>query len=248
MCWACYTPLSGGAVAAGGVPAAGTIGVTEERTKKTPIPMWQIGVLGLAGVGGLIFLAMSLMGGSSSTEPPVYGTDTTSTTISTSTRVTNPSFSTSSTSPSVSSGPAAAPVTPAAPVTQTGQLRFTLSTSPQRGIPWGTMAIVPTDSAAAQDAAGLAATASQQMAKTGRWDGLYVYVFQDASTAQKFRTYQKDHDGQPLGEADYESLKDLWPNTLLCYQNSRGDEALRYPSKNPDGWWNDAPKITRAHS
>ena len=206
--------------------------------------MWQIGVLGLAVVVGLGFLATSLMGSSATNDAPAYGpiaqrSSKTSITI-------NPSFGGSTnTSPSSDAPPA---VVPASPVTSTGEVRYTMSVPPTRGIPWGTMAIVPAAGASSQDAAGLAATAARQMSRTGRWDGLYVYVFGDAASAQTFAQYQRQNEGEALDTGDYNALRDLWPNALLCYEYSNGNEAVRYPSKNPSGWWNVKPQYTRSRS
>ena len=246
MCWACYTPLSGGVTASTSASngPVGTMGAMDEKSRKAPIPMWQIGVLGLAVVVGLGFLATSLMGGSTSgNDSPTYGPIANSTVGTTTTR---PSFTGSAnTSPSIGAPPA---VVPAAPITATGEVRFTMSLPPTRGIPWGTMAIVPTDGAASQDAAGLAATAARQMSRTGRWDGLDVYVFGDAEAAQRFAQHQRLTNGAALGPDDYNSMRDLWPSALLCYQYSNGNESIRYPARNPDGWWNVKPKYARSRS
>ena len=110
------------------------------------------------------------------------------------------------------------------------------------------MAIVPTAAASSQDAAGLAATACRQMVKTGKWDGMYVYVFQDSQSAARFRKYQKERGGQPLTDNDFSRLQDLWPNTLLRYDYSKGYEALRYPAKNPGSWWGGKSQFSRSRT
>lgn len=250
MCWACYTPLSGASSNAAGAAATPPINAAPsgEKTKKE-IPKWQMGVIGVAVLGGVGFAVMTLMGGGSAagTEVAEVAADaakavtavTKKTTVTTTTTILPPN------APVV----AAPAIAPAPAVTATGQMRFTLSTPPRRGIPWGTMAIVPTDSAASQDAAGLAATASRNMAKTGRWEGLYVFVFQDNATAQKFRRYQRERGGQPLEDSDYSALQEIWSNTLLRYDYTRnGYESMRYPAKNPSGWWNGKPKFNRSRT
>ncbi len=254
MCWACYTPLSGAPTnASGAIPTVTNPSARPEGIKK-PIPAWQIAVLGIAIVGGVGYGAMSLMGGSAvNTDATAVAPATTEApaTVST-TPAAKPTTTVTVNVPTVSNPsapPAPAAVVPARAVTATGQMRFLLGAPPKRGVAWGSMAIVPTEpSISAQDAAGLAATATRQMIKTGRWEGLYVYVFQDSDSAQKFRRYQKDRGGQPLEDSDFNALQDLWPNTLLRYDYSRGMEALRYPSKNPSSWWSGKPKFDRART
>lgn len=252
MCWACYTPLSG-AIAAGAAGAALPQGgaVSEREKTKKAIPMWQIGVLGVALLCGVGYGAMSLMGGGSSEEATEIkvGPAPLPSGKSPGVSVTVPAFlSPSVSSPSVGVSASAPSVAPTAATNSAGQVRFVLGVPPKRGIPWGTMGIVPTSTVSEQDAAGMAATASRQMAKTGNWNGLFVYVFQDSQTAEKFRQYQKQRSGEPLGDDDYNSLQALWPNTLLRYDYSRGNESVRYPSKNPSGWWNGKSKFNKTRS
>jgi hypothetical protein len=234
MCWACYTPLAGGATASphAATPGSASQSYNEGSTKKAIAP-WQIGAilasLLVIGVGGAFML-----------NRPSASTDT-STSV-----VTPPStvpfvgeapiqvYAGSSTG---GGGGATAPVTPAQP-TQAGQMLFTVSLPPKDGIPWGTMAIVPSGTSSAQNPVSLAAAASQQAMTGGKWDGLYVYVFSDAASAQTFRQYQSGRGGQPLRSNDYSALQRLWSRVPVRYEYSKGKEAIRYPSRNPGSWWN----------
>ena len=233
MCWACYTPLAGGATASPQATAPGFAGQgnNEAATKKAVAP-WQIGLIGavlLAGVGGA-FMVMS--------RPPVDTDIPLAVALPPDVSLGGAMSAPIGTYPGPSSGPgagAAGPVTPS--VAPTGTMLFTVSLPPKDGVPWGTMAIVPSASSSAQNPASLAAAASQQAMTGGKWDGLYVYVFSDAASAQRFRQYQSGRGGQPLKANDYSALQDLWSRVPVRYEYSNGKEAIRYPSRNPGSWW-----------
>jgi len=238
MCWACYTPLAGGATAMPHASAPVGQSASTEKTKNSVAP-WQIAaiVVALVAVGG----SVAMMG---RTKPD---TDTT-----TYAAPAAPPDASSGSGPAIATyvegSPGAAgasAVSPAQP-SQPGQMLFTVSLPPKEGVAWGTMAIVPSGTSSNQNAAALAAAACQQAVSGGKWDGLYVYVFSDADSAQKFRQYQSGRGGEPLKSSDYNALQSLWAQVPVRYEYSRGNEAIRYPSKSPGGWWSGSSPWHRA--
>ena len=117
---------------------------------------------------------------------------------------------------------------------------------PYPGVPWATMAIVPTKQISTTAAAALAAFARQQLVGANRWQGFYIYVFADQQSALVFKDYQQKRGGRSLTTASFVELKDLWPKTLAVYEYSKGSEAVRYPRSNPNGWWQARAQYTKA--
>ena len=211
---------------------------SEGKTKNSVAP-WQIGLclFALAAVGGS-FAMMSRAKPDTDTTPYAAPAP--------------PPDASSGSGPAItvyaegSAGPAgASAVSPAQPA-QPGTMLFTVSLPPKEGVAWGTMAIVPSGTSSNQNAAALAAAACQQAVSGGKWDGLYVYVFSDADSAQKFRQYQSGRGGEPLKSSDYNALQSLWSQVPVRYEYSRGFEAVRYPSKSPGGWWSGSSSFHRA--
>lgn len=238
MCWACYTPLAGGATAMPHASAPVGQSASAERTKNSVAP-WQIAVIGVALLVAVVgsFAMMSRAKPDTDTTPyaaPAPPPDVSS--------GSGPAISTYVEGSAGAAGASA--VSPAQP-SQPGQMLFTVSLPPKSGVAWGTMAIVPSGAAAGQEAA-LAAAACQQAVSGGKWDGLYVYVFSDAASAQKFRQYQSGRGGEPLKSSDYNALQSLWSQVPVRYEYSRGNEAIRYPSKSPGGWWSGSSPWHRA--
>lgn len=248
MCWACYTPLSGGGAPsmAGMAGGGGAMRASAEATSiKKPVEPWQLGVIGFGVLVAVVMGARSMMGGTGnitvveaiSSAPPTTVPDSTSPN-------TAPTMTTATLS---GGGGAAAPSIVPAALPQPGKMAFTVSLPPKRGVSWATMAIVPTQAGTTpQAAASLAAAARQQLAGTGDWKGVYIYVFSDQASASKLRAFQADRDGQPLGQSDYQSLSAIWPRTLARYEYSKGWEAIRYPATNPTGWWQGQSKYGKA--
>ena len=239
MCWACYTPLSGDGPGPGSAQnRAAAAKDTEEDKKK--IPPWQLGVIGVALLGGIFVGVRTMMPASSSDgeegDPPTaVGTD--------------------------SGGPAAPPGTPpgpggmpspgpsmtsspgGVPAPQEAPYKIVVPPNPRQSV--ATMAIVPTDSGlSGTQAAALAAyTRRQYKGNTKKWSSFYIYVFSDAQSAQYFADYMKSRKGAPLSTSDYSYLSSLWGSVLTRYEystsNGKRVEKAVYPSKNPSGWWNE---------
>jgi hypothetical protein len=234
MCWACYAPLSGSAVAGGGTAVASpqVASHREERGKKA-IPVWQLGVLGGGLLLALGFGAMQMMGGPSDPEVLV------------------PNVTVEGGTYSGSGGPSTAPGANNAPppITslETGGAPITIEPkpapyvmvsppNPDTASKWGVMAIVPTQDAAPQRAAQLASFAGRQY-RGGQWGGLHIYVFRDRQSAQAFADYQVDRRSEVLGQSDYTALANLWPNCLARYEMKNGRESVKFPSRTPNSWW-----------
>lgn len=243
MCWACYTPLSGGGTSAaamslGGGAAHASSKVT--RIKKAVEP-WQLGVIGVGILIAVVMGARSLMGSGGeakeivSTAPPSTAPDSTS-------YASQPV----ATVVASSGGGGGGPIQPTA-LPAPGQMAFTVSVPPKRGVSWATMAIVPTQAnTTPQAAASLAAAARQQMVSSGKWSGMYIYVFRTQESAARLRSYQSQRGGKPLAEDDYQALRNIWPSALARYEYSKGWEAIRYPSASPTGWWQGKSKYNKA--
>lgn len=211
-----------------------------EKTKNSVAP-WQIAaiVVALVAVAGSVAM-MSRSSGSSNADTTPYAAPAPPPDVSSGG---GPAIATYVEGSSGAAGVAA--VSPAR-TSQPGQMLFTVSLPPKEGVAWGTMAIVPSGTSANQNAAALAAAACQQAVSGGKWDGLYVYVFADAASAQRFREYQSGRGGEPLKSSDYNALQSLWSQVPVRYEYSRGNEAIRYPSKSPGGWWSGGSPWHRA--
>lgn len=242
MCWACYTPLSGGAAAAPG-PAGAAKGsapaASGDAGEKKKIPPWQMGVLGVGAlalvyVGAKTFMPSSSGGGDDDDDDPAKTEEKKN-----------------------EGGDAPAPAGPAPSIsnpvvinatTGTAQVMpqkapFTIVVPPNPKLSVATMAIVPTESGTSgPQAAALAAyTRRQYTARVKNWDTLYIYVFSDAQSAQSFADFQMKRKGAALGEGDFGSLTTIWSTCLARYEysntGSKKIERVLYPSRNPGGWW-----------
>lgn len=241
MCWACYTPLSGGgAVAAPTGAAVGAAPVASgEAGEKKKIPPWQLGIIGVGLLGGLFVGARAMMPASSSDDDD--GGDTTES---------KPADGGGEEKPA--DPPAGAPPTAANPVVPSAsgnsvvmpdKAPFTITVPPNPKISVATMAIVPNEATTSgPQAAALAAyTRRQYSSRMKLWSSFYIYVFSDEKSAQYFAEYQKRRNGAPLREADFTFLGNLWNSCLARYEYSLSGgkrvERVLYPSKNPGGWW-----------
>lgn len=251
MCWACYTPLTGAAVAsagmagavagvpgmAGAATAGGRPGtavgppVEEGEKQKTAIAPWQMGVLAVALLLAIGFGAKTMFGGSAESLPsdvPTAQVDT------------QPAVDPAP----VSVAPASAPPPPAGPpvadstVQEVRKLPYTIILQPNPDQKRGTMAIVATQpNLTAQQAANIARVTRANMTNAARWQPLHIYVMADVPSAQQFNAFQVKRNGAPLGSADYQGLSALWPKVLVRYELNRGRETIAYPSSNPTNWW-----------
>lgn len=247
MCWACYTPLSGAAPSpAGAGPAGATKGAAPtakgEAGEKKKIPPWQMGVLGVALLGGL-FVGVRAMMPTSASDDGGESTEAAKTSDGEKTDDGEKKGG-GGTAPSV------AQPTAAMPVVSTGggtvavaplKAPFDILVPPNPKISVATMAIVPTEAnSSGPQAAALAAYTRRQYTDHSRaWSKFYVYVFSDAQSGQYFADYQIKRKGAPLDESDFSFLANLWSNCLARYEYTPGKKTERvlYPSKNPSGWW-----------
>lgn len=255
MCWACYTPLSGGGAPTAAGMAAGGGGALRANAEvthaKKAVEPWQLGVIGVGVLIAVVMGARAMMGGS--------GDGSVVETVSAAPPTSVPDSTSPNAAPMVApaalsgggggggGGGASSPSIAPAVLPQPGKMAFTISLPPRRGVPWTTMAIVPTQAGTTpQAAASLAAAARQQLVGTGNWKGMYIYVFSDKASAAKLRAFQSKRAGKPLGQNDYQTLLAIWPLTLARYEYSKGWEAIRYPATNPSGWWQGESKYGKA--
>lgn len=248
MCWACYTPLSGGSASAAGMAASGggALRASAEVTRvKKAIEPWQLGVVGVGGLLAVVMGARSMMSSPSDSTETVSDTPPTSVPDSTSSQAA-PMVAPAALSGGGGGGAPSASIAPAA-LPQAGKMAFTVSLPPARDVQWATMAIVPTQAGSTPEAAAsLAAAARQQLSGTGKWKGVYIYVFSDQASAAKLRAFQANRAGEPLKQNDYQTLRAIWPSALARYEYSKGWEAIRYPATNPSGWWQGESKYGKA--
>ena len=238
MCWACYTPLSGGATVAAGpggattMAGSGTAVAHKEESEKKPVAPWQIGVIVGALLLGLGFGAYTMMNSGSTTEEftvTTTGGDPTS------------SYSGEGTTPVVNDGPAPVPGsggTVGGPV-EPRRAPYTMVAPPNVRMSWGVMAIVPNNAGtSAQSAAQLAKFARNQYNMVRSWQGMHIYVFADTASAQQFNEFQGARSHAPLGPAEYTQLAQVWPKCLARYEYRNGQpDRFVYPSRNPESWW-----------
>ena len=241
MCWACYTPLSGGG-AVGMAGAAGISGLSastplaqapvgvppaEESVAKKDLDPKVIGVVAFVLIVGVVgFLVKSGMSPDTDIKtaeaPPDKPDDP---------NVTTPPVNPA---PALSVAPSLASSPPPAPV----PVAFSMVTSPNPKYETGTLGILVPPSAAAK-AAGTATFVRDQFARNGRWTRIQLCVFTDKTTAAAFSAYQGPRGGQPLSAADYQQLstRGVWTNTPVFLESSGKKEVVHYPSRNPNGWW-----------
>ncbi len=238
MCWACYTPLSGGGAVAAGA-GGGTVAATgaaaahhhQEEGEKKPIAPWQIGVLVVALLIGVGVGVSQFMGKSSSDPievpggpPPNYGPPP---------GFRNPSPPSAPPPPSNFSGPTGG----GGSVTPT-RAPYTMTTAPDPNQNWGVMALVPTDpNIGVQRAASLAMFARNQFKNVRGWNGMQIFVFRDAQSAQEFNRFQLKRRNAELGEEEFRQLATLWPNCIAGYVATDRAARVVYPSQSPGGWW-----------
>lgn len=257
MCWACYTPLAGGAVAgAGGVaattatahakaPARHEKARSDDDDEKKAIAPWQIGavLLALLLAGGFGFMMLrgdsgsavggvtDDTGGSGGIAYPIPGTG----------KVRIPGM--------VSPGGAGStPSMTTLPQTPQNQPSYSVTTPPSRNATWATIGILPTGSVTLQQAAGLALIARQRLTQGRSYQGVYIYVFRDRGAAAAFQQSQRSRSGAPLQGGDYAALANVWPDTLVRYEYNFGNksEDVRFPSNDAGNWWTRASNYVPA--
>ncbi|HEX8550735.1 MAG TPA: hypothetical protein VF681_04190 [Abditibacteriaceae bacterium] len=233
MCWACYTPLTGGAATApASAPNSGPmVSSGGELGLKKPIPPAQLAVLGVALLLALGFGAKTFMGGSTEEGPlqptvPTGGSD---------------NFPT----PPQGNVPPP-PVVPAVPPPGGGDVPqppqqpppFSVVAPPNFGYSVGTLGILLTNpNTTSRQAASYAAYARQQMMRNKQWAVLHIYVFTDRESGVAFQQYQARRKSAPLEARDFAALANLWPRVLVRYEYNRGAEGILLPSRSPGNWW-----------
>lgn len=256
MCWACYTPLTGGGVAgaaAGGVaattatarakaPARPDRARSDDDDEKKAIAPWQIGavMVALLLAGGFAFMMMSRgssddgepLGGGVPLKAPGGGAS--------SLVVPGASSSSSSSSMGITNG------TVQMPQQRSDQASYRITTSPGRDVAWPSIGIMPSTGVSTTQAAALAKAAFEQIARGRNYKGAYVYVFSDRDAATAFQNFQKSRHGAPMQNSDYSTLSEVWPKTLVRYEYNNGNEDVRYPGSNPGDWWSRASNYTKA--
>ena len=225
MCWACYTPLTGGAAAAapagmapktGGKASAQDGGDSEKKGLGAlgAIPPWQLGVLGVGLLLVIGFVVMHFMGGGSSDDD-----DGTTNGNSTTTKKTDPV--------AVAPGPGG-PSAPASSsgsgsggggsVPTVGDVPFVMVSSPNPRTAVATMAIMPRNPpVSSAQAKGVAAFARRQILDVKHYSDVYIYVINDSQSAQTFREYQAKRHQDPLNSQDYQNLSTIWGNVPARY-------------------------------
>lgn len=238
MCWACYTPLSGGATVAAGAtmaaPGAAVAG-NQEGEKKAVAP-WQIGLVVGVLLLGLGYGGYSMMG-SPTEDVTIRGNATDDVG-----RGPGPGADNYGPGPS---GPAPPAFNPdpggvsGAPIAAI-PIPYEMVSAPNVNTAWGVAAIVPnkpgTSPSAAASLAKFART--NQFNNVKSWQGMQIFVFQDRESAQLFNEYQVQRSAARMEPGDYAQLGNIWPKCLAVYEfrNGGGEKVMR-PSTNPNNWW-----------
>lgn len=230
MCWSCYAPLTGRAVASGLLMPAPTRAATaepatdydeKEPRRITPAVMGALAVVALVAVA----IGLKTFTGLSAPRddiPPIQEPTPENTNL-------------GGDVPSIAArpeGPAKVPPPAAVP--------FEITALPNPRSDWGTMAIVPTqENLGETQAAALAAFTLRRYTRKQirRWNGMYIFVFKDKQTADAYNNYMRGRRGATLTASDYQNLIGIWPRTLVRYEYYKQRESVVYPSKNINGWW-----------
>ena len=249
MCWACYTPLAGGAaaVAGGGLvtPRGGAAAVTPagtaaaEKEEKTPVDPKIFLVIGLLVVAmGIGAFTTGLVGGPGTPDPgPVPGDGGGDPPMDggggfvppPQAPVQQPNFPTGGTTGGGTTG--GIPVQAAA---------FRMIFPPDPNKPNGTMAIMaPSPTLTPQQARALARVARQQVAPGGRWTSMQILVFNEEGAGRIFQKYQARRRGAKLTSREYAELasQGVWNAVPVYYESQGRSERVYLPSASPNNWW-----------
>ena len=239
MCWACYTPLTGGAAGVGGTAAmAATPVATAEPKEKKAIEPWQLGVVGLAVLLALGFGASQMMGGGGDNVEP----DATPGTIPK--PPPRPGSPATGPSPDVFTGKVNVPQSGGGgQVDVSKALNYSVASPPNPDKQWGVVALVPNDpNVTPQIAAGMAQFAFQQFGGKTKWKAMQIFVFRNREAALQFNRFQIGRKYDVVADDDYPSLAAIWPSCMVRFE-SNGNAApdIRFPSQRPTSWWRGAP-------
>ena len=248
MCWACYTPLAGGAaaVAGGGLvtPRGGAAAVSpagtaaakdEEKSPVDPKIFVIVGLLIAAAVIGSFTTGILGGGGNDTGVPdvtPIAGGGEGGTTgppppPQQQQQVQPPTFT---------------PPTNSGPTTTTGVVapQWKVVIAPDARQPVGTMGIIlNTPNVSPAQALSLAKNAKQTFERGGKWTGMQVIVFSDQNAAKTFLKYQAQRRGAALTPYQYQDLANqgLWSSVPAYYETQGKTERSYYPSSNAKIWW-----------
>jgi len=233
MCWACYTPLTGAAVGAGGAGTAAVsvpgVAVHDEQERKKGVAPWQMGVAGLGVLALLAVGAKTMMGGDGG------GGDPGATPAATPYAPPPPDRG-----PGPRGNPGVLPPTvqgPSTTVEPAADIPFSMASPPNPGLPWRIMAIVPNDpNTSPQRAASLAKFAKSAMGAAQN-KPMQIYVFASRQAGQAFNEFQIPRQSNILDPSDYAQLSQLWPQCLARYEFNGGRETVLYPSRQGENWW-----------
>ena len=233
MCWACYTPLSGGVAGSSSAPVGSgrsAPSATSDGEEKKAIPPWQMAVIGIG-------LLVAIGAGVKSMMPASTGDDMGSDIPTTEPFPAGDQPAPPSTTAVVSPAPGGTvSVTPT-------EAPFKVIVPPNPRTSVATIAIVTSDKdASGPVAASYAAYVRRQYAgQLKNWHTLYIYVFSDTQSAQAFAQVMKRRRGAALSSNDLASYTSIWSGALARYEYSvaggKRIEKVLYPSNNPSGWW-----------
>jgi hypothetical protein len=242
MCWACYTSLSGGAMAApaGAGPVGGAIaaGTMDDAGDKKKIEPKQLAIIGVGLVVALGFAAKTMMGSGAAPEdvmPDISATGSSGGSSTTTTSTSSSSSSSTSTTPAAT-GPN--PGGPAAAAADAPPFPYRLAVGPNPGSKWATMAIVPNKGAMKEsEAKALAEFAYRYQQKSRKFPVVEIFVINSSQDADTFAEYQNKRRGDQMGAGDYQALRQVWGNTPVRYLNVNGRATVSSPQRNPDAFW-----------
>ncbi len=238
MCWACYTSLTGGVTAAGGLaaPGAAPLAMADSGEKKKIEPK-QLAIIGV-GLVVLLGVGATVMMGGGETEPDDVAF------TSGAAKSTNPNPAPAATTPPpvastvVAGGPA-----PGAPAVAQVPQRFPYQMlgSPNPNASTATVAIVPTENDLTEgQARGLATFAHRQISRAKKWPAVEIFVFNDVPSAQAFATYQnKNLRTRSMSDGDYTNpqLAALWPKAIVRYYSRNERVWVTSPRGSSGNFW-----------
>lgn len=242
MCWACYTPLTGGAsmgataamtpgtLAQGPMGKSGPTPVPDDSGAKKGVDPKMIGVGGLLLVGVLAAVFMN-MGSAAPPDIPLGGTD--------------PTPMSGNNAPGPQPGLQPPPLPPintggGGPPVVAAPSVYTLKSPPNPRFATGTAGIMSNQPALSAVAArGLAKHAYDQLSQGGKWKDMQIVVFTDENAAKTFALYQAKRRSEKLWPADYQALaaQNVWVSAPAFFESRSKRESVRYPSTNPNAWW-----------
>lgn len=255
MCWACYTPLSGGAAApamAGGAvgprgpgrpPGAGAIAAPGDTPGGgASIQPWMYAVGGVVLLILIVVGAKVLMGGGSDPATGVdtggYGNYGSPSSYGSPSGYGSPPSNTSRGAvapPPPSGGPSG----PSGPPVGIEAAPYVMGALPNPDSPVAVVGISPTQPMSPARAAGIAKFARTQLIGVEHWSQVQVYVFQDQQASTEFKDYQTARRNMALQAEDFASpqLTGVWSRTMAVYVFSKGGRETVVRPSGSDNWY-----------